>query len=878
MERSTTEGELDESSATPVSTELSWWARRLGRRLFRSVHFDDGAVQYVRQLAERGSIVYVVRYQSFFEYFLVHIVLQRAGLPVPVFAPGLATFWLRPLRVCLTALARWFRADGPEARVQHLAEQRRLCREHVEHGEPVLIFMRSRAAGLGLQLRAPEALERARGGTEFLREIIIGQWAEPQNVSFVPLAILRGRGYRRRDSRFATLVYTVQQAPGEIRRVISFLWNRRDTSVVIGRDVQLREVVERHRAEGADRIVKRLSRALQIFLYREERMVQGPTLRPRAEVRELVVSDPSVRRFIQDSAKDGKAAAKLQRRARKYVDEMAANYHALYISAFEVLLNWVWRRMFRNLDIVGIERIVERVKHGPIVLVPCHRSHFDYLLLSYLFHQNYLSPPHIAAGENLAFWPIGPILRGAGGFFIRRSFGDDELYKLIFRSYLNFLIREGYNQEFFIEGSRSRTGKLLPPKLGMLSAIVDSFLRGVRRDLHFVPVSIQYSRVVEEQSYQRELEGSVKEKETFGALLRAARKLLDQRYGDVQVTFAEPISLAEVLGGRREQFRQLVASDAPPDSPLENERRAFVDDFAHRLLQEINGASPVTDIAIAATVLLGARAKAVRFTAYLERTRLLVEMLEAREIAVFQPLGKAPDFAATRRFLESTGLVERLPEAPDVMYVPKNRRLSLDFYKNNGIHWFLVPSLALQGLSQGRSEAELGQFCREWLEVYRLEFPGVEPARLDADIVACVAYFRAQGVVRLDGSLDTRHGLYRALAGALDNFHEPYWIVTRVLRRMEPQGASEKTIRDRISKRYKAAFLLGEVRKPEGNSVATIANAVERFIQEGCLTVTGRIQRRRGRGDRLLEPGPAFDSLRRYEEKLSRALQPGGSR
>ena len=161
------------------------------------------------------------------------------------------------------------------------------------------------------------------------------------------------------------------------------------------------------------------------------------------------------------------------------------------------------------------------MKQHPVVLVPCHRSHFDYLILSYLFHANYLSPPHIAAGINLSFWPLGPLFRGAGAYFIRRSFEGNELYKTVFRNYLTFLIREGYTQEFFIEGGRSRTGKILTPKLGMLSAIVNAFIAGVRRDLYLVPVSIHYGRVVEEESYRRELVGAEKEKESLLSLLKA---------------------------------------------------------------------------------------------------------------------------------------------------------------------------------------------------------------------------------------------------------------------------------------------------------------------------------------------------------------------
>src|SRR5205823_6192479 len=129
-------------------------------------------------------------------------------------------------------------------------------------------------------------------------------------------------------------------------------------------------------------------------------------------------------------------------------------------------------------------------------------SHFDYLILSYIFHLNYLSPPHIAAGDNLSFWPMGPLFRGAGAFFIRRTFEDNELYKMVFRKYLTFLMREGYTQEFFIEGGRTRTGKILTPRLGMLSAFVNAFVQGVRRDLYFVPISIHYGRIPEEEKHR----------------------------------------------------------------------------------------------------------------------------------------------------------------------------------------------------------------------------------------------------------------------------------------------------------------------------------------------------------------------------------------
>ena len=201
---------------------------------------------------------------------------------------------------------------------------------------------------------------------------------------------------------------------------------------------------------------------------------------------------------------------------------MAANFHGIYFAILEFLFNRIWPRVFQGFEYSGLDASSSASSSIPIVLVPCHRSHFDYLILSYLFHVNYLSPPHIAAGINLSFWPLGPLFRGAGAYFIRRSFEGNELYKMVFRKYLTFLIREGYTQEFFIEGGRSRTGQ--DPDAEARHAVGDRqrlHRTACARDLYLVPVSIHYGRVVEEEAYQRELGGAEKEPESLRGLLKA---------------------------------------------------------------------------------------------------------------------------------------------------------------------------------------------------------------------------------------------------------------------------------------------------------------------------------------------------------------------
>src|SRR6185295_10395566 len=187
--------------------------------------------------------------------------------------------------------------------------------------------------------------------------------------------------------------------------------------------------VEDYRREGEERLVRRLARALQIFLYREERVVWGPALLPRRVVRRQVLRDPEMVQLVKRLAhQHGVAPRRVWKEAHGYFDEMAANYNGLYFGIIEAIFNRIWRRVFAGLEIIGLDKVIATVKEHPVVLVPCHRSHFDYLILSYIFHMNYLSPPHIAAGSNLNFWPLGALFRGAGAFFIRRRFDDNELY------------------------------------------------------------------------------------------------------------------------------------------------------------------------------------------------------------------------------------------------------------------------------------------------------------------------------------------------------------------------------------------------------------------------------------------------------------------
>ncbi len=847
---------------------FGFWPGLLCRTVFAHVRIDAGAIEHIRGLAGRGSVVYVMRHRSLVDYLLVAFVLLREGLPLPEFVSDIPALLLRPVREIIGTLwQRRHRLQGPDRSVRRV-EDRERCQRLVSQGRPVLIFMRSRARGVHPFEGRRAALGRVRSGTDYLRDIVYAGRASDQAVFLVPLAVMRGRGLRRKESRLATLVYSVQEAPGEIKRLLSLIWNARETSITVGKDVTLRDFALRYRQEDDERIVRRLGRALQIFLYREERVVWGPALLPKRTVRQLVVQGEDLASLIRRLALErNQPESQLWGTAERYFDEVAANFNGGYFTFLVFVFNRIWPRVFQGFEYTGLERVVECVKQHPVVLVPCHRSHFDYLILSYLFHANYLSPPHIAAGINLSFWPLGPLFRGAGAYFIRRSFDGNELYKQVFRNYLTFLIREGYTQEFFIEGGRSRTGKILTPKLGMLSAIVNAFVAGVRRDLYLVPISIHYGRVVEEESYKRELVGAEKEKESLWALLKA-RRVLRQKHGTVYVTFAEPISLNQTLGNRKERFRA-----GSGDPAVEDEVRRFTQKLGFRLLREVNAVTVAGATSVSSTVLLSSPHAAWRYPQFLAAAQTLVRFLRHQGVRLTASLERNMDndFKESLAFLESAGLVQRLPGEEGVIHVSADKRIILDFYKNNTVHFFLLPALLSRALLTGLRGAALKDEVGWWLDLYRWEFPLPERETVAAELGSLLEYYRAESVLAAgDGdTVDPEHALLLSTAGLLDNFCEAYWTTARTLAKLDDGGMPRKAVLETARKRYATGLLLGEVRRPEGNSTVTLDNALNRFAETGFIVVSAGL---RGR-EKLIRRGPHFAELRHVERRLAANLQ-----
>ena len=399
-----------------------------------------------------------------------------------------------------------------------------------------------------------------------------------------PVAIFWGRAPLKEDSLWRLLFTEDWVLVGRFRKFLNVVFNGRNTVLYFG------EPIAAARGDG------RLGSAAERTAACCARCARSCALSvPRPSVRTSRIAGPwwctflktqavrhAVRREMQARAEQAPAehrrarprgARARQRRAallmaRKYALEIAANYSQPFITFMALLLGRLWNRLYDGVEFEHVEKLREIGDGAEIIYVPCHRSHMDYLLLSYVIYRKGFAVPHIAAGVNLNLPVIGRFMRKGGAFFMRRSFKGDALYAAVFTKYLGFMMARGHPLEYFIEGGRSRTGRLLPPRTGMLSMTVRSYLRDPKRPVVFMPVYFGYERIVEGRTYIGELSGRPKEKESVLGLLKSL-SVLRSKFGKVHVNLGEPISLDELLEKHNPHWRAAPSPDEESPARLD---------------------------------------------------------------------------------------------------------------------------------------------------------------------------------------------------------------------------------------------------------------------------------------------------------------------
>ncbi|HET7360126.1 MAG TPA: glycerol-3-phosphate 1-O-acyltransferase PlsB [Rhodanobacteraceae bacterium] len=578
-----------------------------------------------------------------------------------------------------------------------------VCYVIERHGlsDALILEQTCREAGLpspmqpipGLRRRAMFALARRDGWIfgrtrqrsphEALNQLLQTLEATPdQDVQLVPVSIYVGRAPARESGWFRVLFAENWLVVGRFRRLLALLLNGRDTVVHFATPVSLRQALADADGARIERLTRKVARVLRTHFRRIRAAVIGPDLSHRRTIVGAVLNAEPVREVIAaTAAKQDISRAKAWRTAHDYAMEIAADYSHTVVRSGTYMLSWFWNKLYDGISMHHFDKARAVAPGYEVIYVPCHRSHADYLLMSYQLHVSGVVVPHIAAGDNLNLPLLGTFLRRGGAFFMRRSFKGSGLYSAVFKEYIAQLIDRGVPLEYFNEGGRSRTGRLLAPRAGMLSMTVRAFLRAPRRPVLFQPVYIGYEKLMEGKAYAGELSGQPKEKESWLALLRAT-KVLRQHYGHVDLSFGEPVELTPLLEAASPAW-QLDSAD--PDVKPEW-LAGLIDTVAERINVNINAAAAVNPINLLALALLATPKHAMAeadLLAQLELTQALLAELPYSDRTSVTTSTPAEIVA----YGEKMGWIQRTRHPlGDVLLVEGEQAVLLSYFRNNVLH------------------------------------------------------------------------------------------------------------------------------------------------------------------------------------------------
>ncbi|MBY8142980.1 glycerol-3-phosphate 1-O-acyltransferase PlsB [Vibrio fluvialis] len=568
------------------------------------------------------------------------------------------------------------------------------------------------------------------------------------DVQVIPATVLWGRkpGKEGRERPYLQALNGPQKAKAVFTA-------GRDCLVRFSPVVSLRYMADSHGTDAS--IAHKLARVARIHFSRQKLAASGPNLPQRYQLFQRLMNSPAIEKAIADEAASKNISLeKARKEAHDMLDEIAADFSYSLVKKGDRILGWLWNRIYQGLNINNAATVRRLAQDGhEIVYVPCHRSHMDYLLLSYVLYHEGMVPPHIAAGINLNFFPAGPIFRRGGAFFIRRSFKGNKLYSTIFREYLAELFAKGYAVEYFSEGGRSRTGRLLQAKTGMLAMTIQAMLRGLNRPVTLIPVYIGYEHVMEVGTYAKELRGKRKEKENASLVLRTIRKL--RNFGQGYVNFGEPIPLNQFLN---EQVPEWTQDIDPMGASKPQWMTPVVNKLATKMMTHINDAAAANAMTLCATALLASRQRALARDNLVKQIDCYLQLL--RNVP-YSSTFTVPQDNAESLVLHAESLDKFVVETDtmgDIISLDRNQSILMTYYRNNIIHLLALPSLIAQMLiRQQQMPVEQIQTCVAKVYPFLKQelFLSYDESQLDDVVMHYLAELQRQELVTLDNGVAT---------------------------------------------------------------------------------------------------------------------------
>lgn len=799
--------------------------RHLFGLFYKTVRTDPVELATLKELAARGTLVYVMKNRGQLEYgFFNHLFLSE-GIPLARFANGCRTTFWRPFKEMMAALFE----NGP-------------LPDPIQSGYLENLVAGGESALLNLKVSAEFLFRSTEDPLEFIPPLIRAAAKSEKPVFLITQHFL----YERRpETQYWSLVdflFGEKSSPGPIRKLILFLLTfRRRASVKFGEPFDLKRLIAENPGDDSVTLAAKLNDILLKRLSIERKIITGPTLKAPDKLLAKMFQDPSFNESLAVLSREtGKSAAQLEKKVAHYFHEIAATVNYNYIDFYNLMLKWVFNNVYDGVDIdfEGLARIKAVAGKSPIVLVPPHKSHLDYLLIPYIFYNHDIAYPLSCAGINLKFWGAEKLLRSGGGFFIRRTLGGEKLYRLVLEQYIKMLVNEGYSIEFFIEGTRSRTGKMLKPKMGMLSMFIQAWTQGAAPDILFVPISVNYERIFEEKSYMEEIKGASKKKENVTGMLKASQKFR-LKYGKIFIRYAEPISLSEYMASHG------VTQQGQPAGTLRDE----ITDFAYELTYHINRISVVTSTSLAAMSLLSFPRKGISHAEAVERARALERYLEFKGASLSDIIREQGEWAyaeALHKLAQSRTILSHHDFQGNFYTVEEPKRMLLDYHKNNSLHFFVSLacfSKVLQTIGSPRiSFADLAIKYSRVKSLLDSEFTFSERADLEVHLQKLIAFYCGEGLMVYDkanGLLEfgpaLAHPDFKLYASLLDNFFESLYVTLLCLSHFPDIKMEKKKLELFILEKGKGPYLKGDLHSPEALSRFNVTNSLLTWSKLGLI-------------------------------------------
>jgi glycerol-3-phosphate O-acyltransferase len=807
---------------------------RLAKTFLSRVSIADEYVEAIKKLSTEGVVVYALNQRSELNSLIIYELFKRKGLPDPVFCHGMNMSFWQPLPKMMKFLWSSF--------LRLFGKEQKAWLDKLVYLEKIVNEKKSVVIHLG----ESEFIEN-RSAESAIVSLINVQKKVDFPIFIVPVLVSYGRRREKEDESLINILFGQTEHTGSLRRLITFIRYSSNAFVIPAEPVKLSEYLNKSNGISAEAIVHELRGELIDRIEKEKNTVVGPALKSREELIGMVLSDESVRKFIIDyAAREKKDKAVVVKEARRYLYEIAADYSETFIGIWRILLTWLWNNIYDGLsvDLEGIAKIRNISKKMPFVIIPCHRSHIDYLLIHYIFYFNNIQLPFIAAGSNLSFFPMGYMFRKSGAFFLRRSFRGNKIYSEVFSKYLAILLKEGLPLEFFIEGGRSRTGKMVMPKYGLLSMVIQAYQEKYCENFAAIPVYIGYDRVIEEKSYLKELSGATKTPENTAEIIKTS-KILRKRFGRVYVNIGEPIVMKSYL----------EAQEKPIDQMTIDERQSLYRKIGYEIVLEINNVSVVTLFSLVAAVILSHDRRGISHSDLLNILNEFYEYLSMKKVRIAETFAnREKAIAEALNMFVQSGFISKIEaeededeEMQEVVYsLKEEKRLNLEYYKNNILHFFVpLCFVATPMIKSSEDMTSLARIMGDYKFLKKLlwnEFI-FDERKDDVDEVNDVlAYLydrkmitsverEGQVWIEIKGRGSKK---LKPFADLIHNYLESYWIVMRSCLYLKKNPLTKKDWLKKIRTLGDRMYRKGEILRPEALSQSNYLNVIT-FLQDAEL-------------------------------------------